>query len=65
MIEDFGGNIFPVLCETEPVLAYLSSIGAEVRVSEPTEVPDLVMVFRPSREEGKPQPHPVAQGRRC
>lgn len=30
VIEDFGGNIFLVLCKVVTALAYLGSVGAEV-----------------------------------
>lgn len=63
-IEDFGG-IFAVLCEMGPALTYLGRAGAEVRAWEPTEVPVLVTVFRPSGEGGKRRPHPVWEKRGC
>lgn len=30
VIEDLGGNIFPVLCEVETALAYLGGVGTDV-----------------------------------
>lgn len=50
LIEDFGGNGFPVLY----ALVYLGSVGAEVQAWDPTEVSDLVMVFQGGRQTPPP-----------
>ena len=58
----FGGNIFPVLCDSNPALAYLGGVAAEMQAWNSTKAPGLV-VSRASRKEGKPHHHTAGQGK--